>query len=235
MPLPLEAVGARRERRRHAVLLVGLVQRVAADPGAPAAVDALHERILDAGAARRRRRRCGRRPPRSRPGRRPRARRSTSACCPASRSRCRGATGRSSVRTSAGPLHRHRAEARLVQRRHRRELLAVVRAGDDRRGAPFGRRAFAAPVGDHEGAVCVERRARASRSRSPVPLPGASTATTAGALPGRGKPATSRFLTVARGRAGAPSRPRLNSGPSCSRTGRRAARNRRGCCAPRRC
>src|SRR6185436_11144670 len=48
VPVPVEAVRARGVARRHPVFLVLDVQRMATDPGVPAAVSTLDDRILEA-------------------------------------------------------------------------------------------------------------------------------------------------------------------------------------------
>ena len=135
----------------------GCVERVAADPGVPAVVAAADHRVLDAGGrvAREDRARLGVGEPRRARARR--ARRSTSAWCPASRRRGTGAS-RASRRTSGGPLERLGAEAVLVELRDRLEVLAVAAAGEH--DAAAAARAGAHAVGDRDGPVGVERGAR---------------------------------------------------------------------------
>ena len=157
VPRPLEAVLARRVRRRHPVLLVRYVEGVTANPCAPAAVDALDERVLDAHALVAREHR-----PRVRVRESLRIVRLEDVDPPVLASGSRRADVEpppTVVRPDErGALHRLRTEAVLVERDDRREALAVLRARDDGRAATRRARSYA--VRDDDRPVRRDRRAR---------------------------------------------------------------------------
>ena len=153
VPVPDQTVLAGRIRGGHAVLLARLVERVAADPGVPAAVPDTDHRVLDGGAVV---------ATEDRPG-----------LGVGQAGRVVGLEhvdppvltlrgGRADVQAPAArpgaqqrrPFHRHGPEPGLVEDRHRGQPLAVGRPGDHRgRTTLVG---HADPVGDDEAAVPVE-------------------------------------------------------------------------------
>ena len=202
MPLPVEAVGARRVRRRHPVLLVGLVQRMAADPGAPAAVDPLHERVLDAGplVAGEDRARVG-----VREAGRVVGLEHVDPPVLAVRRRAAGVEAPAAAlgADERGPLHRHRAEPRLVQRCHGRAAARRRPSGPRRSRRPL--RASRLRGAGRRSPRCRPRRGLRSRSRSriPPPVPERLDRDDGRSAAGKRETCHCRGSNSARGRAGA--------------------------------
>ena len=193
VPLPVEPVGARRVRGRHPVLLVRLVERMAADPRLPAAVGAAHERILDAGAvvAGEDGARVGLREAGGIVG--------LQHVDPPVLAARRGATRVQAPASGLGadergPLHRHRAEARLVEGGDGGEPLAVLGPRDDRGGAALRPDAFAKRARRSTNVPSASSAALDEPAQCPAPGPGAGTATAAGAPPGSGNSVTRGLL-----------------------------------------
>src|SRR5690606_4955228 len=155
-PLPAQAVGAGGVGRTHAILRAGHVERVAADPGVPAAVDQLDDRIFHRRALVTRERRAYLGVREALRGVRLQyvdppvlaLRRAAADVEPPA------ALRDAHQRRAFHPL---RAETGLVEHRDSGEALTGRRAGDDRLVDAVV--AVADPVGDDVAAVAVQRRA----------------------------------------------------------------------------